>query len=493
MNVERYFKKYKDKCYSYIEALSICNILQQDAYQAVLAGGCVRDIIQNVPFNDIDIATSATPEQVCETLKNTRWKIKEVGKSFGVILLSSEENEFEIATFRTDLNCDGRHPESVAYGTMEQDAQRRDFTMNAIFFDPVNKKLFDFVGGVKDAENKKLKFVGNAEDRIKEDYFRILRYVRFLTKGYSFDSKEKMLVDSMSRDLFKYVSPERIEIELMDKLLKTDITTLLLTLIGMPVLFETLFPEVTCLVNIDQDKKYHPEGSAFLHSLAIVENLYQHKASPRLLLAGLFHDTGKAICTRTLPDGRIVSRGHEVESEKITRAWMTKMKFSNEDIEYVCGLVLDHMKLHYSGMNKSTLRKLMAKDYFNDLLLLNKCDRLSSSGDFQSYDEYIKRIEDIKDHFLPPKLVTGNDLKELGLNPSPNFGKILNFLFDAQLEGKFDSKEEGLTLIARAIYANLYCSIGDSIGIPRSYLVGQVSPFQEEVNQFMSGVYTNWV
>ena len=423
-------------------AKSICITLQGHGYRAVLAGGCVRDFIQQVEYNDIDIATSCPYDKILEIFKD--YKIKEVGKAFGVVLITIGEYEFEIAQFRKDCNCDGRHPSTIEFCSMEEDAQRRDFTMNAVFYDPCEEEFYDYVNGIEDIKNHKLRFVGNAKDRIHEDYFRILRYLRFLTKDYIFVPEELKIVNEMSKDLLTYVAPERIQIELIDKLFKCDMNNLILVLIMLPTLFKVLFQDIEALLNTQQDPKWHPEGSTLIHTFCILQNLYHSDASPRLLLAGLFHDTGKLTETRVLPDGRIVSRGHENESEKIARRWMTQMKFSNDDIEYVCGLVKDHMKLHYRDMSKSTLHKLMAKDYFNDLLLLNKCDIQAASKNFEVYDYYVARIAEIKENKLPPRLVTGNDLISLGLKPSDQFGKILNFLFDAQLEGKFDNKIDGI-------------------------------------------------
>lgn len=464
-------------------ARTICRLIQNNNYKAVFAGGVVRDIIQEVQYNDIDIATDCPYNKLLDILKFFNdAKIKEVGKAFGVVLITIDGFDFEIARFRSDFNCDGRHPKSIQFCSMEEDAKRRDFTMNAVFYDPISEEFYDFVGGIDDIKNRKLKFVGNAEDRIREDYFRILRYLRFLTKNYEFDPKELQTVDKMSKDLFAYVAPERIQIELMEKLLKCNMDNLILVLVMLPTLFKALFSDIEMLLNTSQDQKWHPEGSALIHTFCILQNLYYSEASPHLLLAGLFHDTGKATTTE-ICNGKITSHGHEKESERIVRSWMSQMKFSNDDIEYVCGLVSDHMKLHQKGMSKSTLRKLMAKQYFNDLLLLNKCDILASNNNFEVYDEYISRIKEINENTLPQRLVTGNDLISIGLKPGENFGKILNFLFDLQLEGKFSTKEDGLCLVIKSIYNKMLPSVACVVQLPIEYLKQQDNEIQEIVNK----------
>ncbi len=143
-----------------------------------------RDSLAKVDFNDIDIATSATSEVVNRILKQSDFLIKEVGKSFGVVIAKKDNCEFEIQLFRKDIGCDGRHPEKIEHATMEEDASRRDFTINAIFFDPVKNIYYDYENGEADIKNKRLRFVGDIQQRISEDYLRILRFVRFWARGY---------------------------------------------------------------------------------------------------------------------------------------------------------------------------------------------------------------------------------------------------------------------------------------------------------------------
>jgi len=182
--IDDYFDERHEKFNEYMQAFSICYMLQQDKYEAVLAGGCVRDIFSNRDFLDIDIATNATPEQVITSLSIFETKL--VGEAFGVVLVRVGGHEYEIATFRSDVGkSDGRHPDSVKFCSMEEDAKRRDFTVNAIFLDPVSNKIYDFVNGLEDINNNVLRFVGNVEERLQEDYLRALRYVRFACKGYT--------------------------------------------------------------------------------------------------------------------------------------------------------------------------------------------------------------------------------------------------------------------------------------------------------------------
>ncbi len=418
-------------------ATTICELLQSEKHTAVFAGGCVRDMLSSREYNDIDIATSLSPDDVIDILKNYVDKIKEVGKAFGVVLVEKDGYEYEIATYRKDTLCDGRKA-VVEFSSMEEDAKRRDFTMNAVYYDPISKRYYDFVSGIDDIKKNRLRFVGSARDRIKEDYLRILRYFRFKHLR-EYDDSENRIVNEMCVDLLKFVSPERVVLELR-KILKQDV---MFTLISSPDLFEVLFPEVMKLNGVKQNPEYHKEGDALMHSIMVFGLLNEKHESFLLQIAGLFHDTGKAYCS-TMENGRIISHGHEKKSTEIVEDWMTRFKFSNDDIEYVTGIVSNHMKFHQSGMSNATLRKLVAKPYFTDLILHVEADISCGSKSFDILNEYKDRIKKLEESKLPDKLVTGKDLIDLGMKPSEEFGKILSLLYDAQLNGEFDTKEEGI-------------------------------------------------
>ncbi len=167
-------------CETIETACDVIERLQNAGFEAVFAGGCVRDFILGVEPKDIDIATNATPEQVEALFEKT----VAVGKAFGVIRVLYDEEEFEVATFRTDSSAsDGRRPDSVSFSSMEEDAKRRDLTINALFFDPIKDKIYDFVGGQADIKARCIRFVGNAEERIEEDKLRMLRVIRFAARG----------------------------------------------------------------------------------------------------------------------------------------------------------------------------------------------------------------------------------------------------------------------------------------------------------------------
>ena len=442
--ITKYFSAYPNKLYEYIQASSICYMLQMNGFEAVLAGGCVRDMLNNVEFNDIDIATNATPDEVINSL--SIFETKKVGKSFGVVLVRADDYEYEIATFRKDIGkSDGRHPANVEFCSMEEDAKRRDFTINAVFYDPVNKKHYDFVNGIADIKSHTLRFVGNAKERLEEDYLRALRYVRFRCKGYFVCKDELDIVNNSLSIVKEKISEERIILELKKIFAIGSFSSVYEFIFenGFTYFFPIFFPDVEALKGVEQHHFYHPEGDAYVHTILVWNHLNMKNRSFLCQIAGLFHDTGKAYCSK-MENGRIISHGHEKESTEIVKEWMREYKFSNDDIEYVTGIVSNHMKFHQSGMSNATLRKLMDKPFFDDLIYHIEADIACGSKKFDVLEEYKSRIEQLKENQLPDKLFTGKDLIQLGMKPSEKFGTIIKEMFDAQLNGEFNTKEEAI-------------------------------------------------
>lgn len=438
--IDDYFDKYEKKYNEYMQACNICHILQSHNFEAVLAGGCVRDILSEKKFNDIDIATNATPDQVVEALSSFETKL--VGEAFGVVLVRIAGFEYEIATFRNDIGIsDGRHPQSVKFCSMEEDAKRRDFTMNALFFDPIRNKIYDFVDGLEDIKNNRVCFVGNAQERLNEDYLRTLRYFRFASKGFKTSESERKIVDENFVNVLKYISKERIVLEFKKIFKINSLDNFVNFTERFPNFFKVFFPDVENLKGVLQNPIYHPEGDAYIHTTLVLNYLNCMNTSFLCQIAGLFHDTGKAYCSK-MDNGRIISYGHEKVSVEIAEKWMKQFKFSNDEIEYVLGIVANHMKFHQPGMSNATLRKLMVKPYFDELILHVEADVDSASQYWTVINEYKERIEKLRENQLPERIFTGKDLIQLGLKPSQQFGEILNEMYDAQLNGKFNNNAE---------------------------------------------------
>lgn len=430
-------------------ATELCKLLQTTGAEALFVGGYVRDnALGFSPTSDIDIATSLKIKEVDPILLAKGWECLICGESFEVIRAKKYGYEFEVASFRKDVACDGRRPTRIEYAdSLTEDAMRRDFTINALYFNPTTGAIIDVVGGKADLLTNTLRFVGNPEDRIQEDYLRILRFVRFWAKGYRPDEKSLEAVKKLSPQIMSFVAPERIMIELRDKIASKGLGKAFFDILysHVPELLEALLPEVYRLKTIPQNPVYHPEGSVGEHTRKIISFL--DSTNLNLLLAGLLHDTGKYECT-TEDDTGIHSRGHEKVSGEIARKVLERYRFSTSDTEHVVWLVENHMKLHFPGMSKATFRRLAASPYFLDLIAHAKADCLASNGDTSVLEHYIQRRADLGPVLsLPPPIITGKHLISRGIKPGPIFRDILGRIMDAQLEGEIETTEQGLSLM----------------------------------------------
>lgn len=428
-------------------ATKICSILQNNGNDAVFAGGFVRDMIMGKPAHDIDIATSASPDIVVSLLKRNHFLIKEVGKAFGVVLAKSGDIEFEIATFRTEEGySDGRHPDKVSFSTMEEDAKRRDLTINALFFDPIKEEIIDFVNGQNDIRDGIIRFVGVADERINEDKLRMMRTIRFAIKlGFKIDDPSFEAIRKHASEI-NMVSPERINQE-FTKMLECRRPSLMFDLLDSSNLMTYIFPEIKKLVGLPQDPEWHAEGSVDIHTKMVMENLKD--GSIELILGGMFHDVGKFDTFAIKENGRIGAHGHDKVGAEITGNVLRRLKFSNEQIDHVTALVENHMKGHRaSEMKKSTLRRYIAQPYFDDILRLTEADAMSSNKDVSEINYIKNHIEEFKDwKELPNPIISGKDLIELGLKPGPKFKILLDACMDKQLEGSFVTKEDGIIFL----------------------------------------------
>lgn len=350
------------------------------------------------------------------------------------------------------IDTDGRRPNSVTFSTMEEDAKRRDFTCNALFYDPIADKIYDFVGGQDDIKNKILRFVGNPDDRIDEDKLRILRFIRFAIK------LEFPTVDFLSYTAvrgnginIKQIAPERIREEIV-KCLEYRHPHSFLHLLSDTHILWYIFPDIAMLENEEQDPKWHPEGNCYVHIFKALELVRDE--SYIIKLATLFHDVGKP-ATHKVVDGRITTRGHHKVGADITRKALEELRFSNEEIEHICWLVYNHM-VNPIKLKTSKLKKLLAHPYIEDLIKVMRADKASSHGDTSHADFLEKKLNEwTPEEIKPSALVTGHDLIEFGFKPGPLFKEILNEVVDLQLENKINNKEEAIGHIKRKFQTNM--------------------------------------
>src|SRR5580704_6192589 len=236
-------------------AKEIVERLQKAGFAAFWVGGCVRDFLLGREPQDFDIATGARPEQVEKLFKRTI----AVGRKFGVIVVVEDEHQFQVATFRAEADYqDGRRPEKIVFANAEADAQRRDFTVNGLFYDPLTKKTHDWVGGEKDLRAKIIRTISKPEERFGEDHLRLLRAVRFAAQlDFEIEPKTFAAVKKFAPKI-KLISAERIRDELL-KLFQPPHAARGLVLLRDSGLLERILPELDRAVTCDQSPDYHPE------------------------------------------------------------------------------------------------------------------------------------------------------------------------------------------------------------------------------------------
>jgi len=445
------------KTRKYQEAIKIVARLQQKGHKAYLAGGCVRDLLTQEKPKDFDISTSAKPEEIQALFPKTR----AVGKAFGVILVVGRDGTFEVATFRGEENYqDGRRPSKVFWVSAQEDAQRRDFTINGLFYDPIKKEIIDFVGGQKDLSKKVIRFIGNPAERIQEDHLRLLRAVRFKNiLGFSYTSETEKAVSQYAH-LVTSVSKERIKEEL-DKMLAHPSRAESIRDLSRLGLLREILPEVEQMKGVEQPPHFHAEGDVFEHTLLALKKL-PLRVKTEVVWATLLHDVGKP-ATFQIRDHptygpRATFYGHSEIGAEIAQKICQRLRFPKKEREKIVFLVRQHLRhKDIKYMKLSRQRKWAQHPWFLDLLLLWKADgEASHLGEKDKVDLTLYRFaqklyQEEKQRPEPPKpLVNGYDvMKYCHLAPGPLVGKILKQVEEAQLEEKIKTKKEALKYLKR--------------------------------------------
>jgi poly(A) polymerase len=307
----------------YATAASIVRTLRENGFVAYFAGGSIRDALQGIAPKDIDIATSARPDQVQALFRRTI----PVGVQFGVVRVLEADFELEVASFRSDGNyLDGRHPQSIQFSTPEKDAARRDFTVNGMFYDPLEDKVIDFVGGQEDLARRLIRAIGLASERFAEDRLRMLRAVRFAsTLGFDIESGTWAAIRVGAKEIL-VVSPERIRDEIV-KILVDAHRVRGFDLLDRSGLLAVILPEVEALKGCEQPEQFHPEGDVFVHT-RIMLGLLGPEASGPQALAVLLHDIGKPPTRSFDPtDRRVRFNGHDRVGAEMAEQVMTRLRF----------------------------------------------------------------------------------------------------------------------------------------------------------------------
>ena len=428
------------------KAVEIARILRTAGYRAFLVGGCVRDELLGRLPKDYDIATDAPPERIEALFPHSRL----VGAQFGVMLVVEHSVEYQVSTFRADgVYRDGRHPESIRLGTMEEDAQRRDFTVNGIYLDPETGDVIDCVGGRRDLRQRSIRAIGNPGERFREDYLRMLRAVRFAAQlSFTIESATwDAIRDNAPR--ITGISGERIRDEL----------ALLLTsahpgdgvrLLADSGLLREILPEIEAMRGIDQPPEFHLGYDVFEHTCRALDELDEPDVV--LALAVLLHDVGKPRARSIRPDKngapRIRFFRHDKIGAAMTRHILRRLRFPTSVIDDVEACVANHMRIKDAPrFRKANLRRLLARRTFHQELELHRIDCAVSHCMMTTY-EFLSEARKAygNDAPVPPPLVGGNDLIGIGYTPGARLGRVLRHLQELQLEGRINTPEEALAI-----------------------------------------------
>ncbi len=413
-------------------ATDVVRRLRAAGHEAYFAGGSVRDRLLGREPLDYDVATGAPPEAVQALFRRT----VPVGVQFGVVLVVERGLRFEVATFRSDAAyVDGRRPTAVHFGSAREDAARRDFTVNALFEDPLTGDVLDLVGGMADLRAGLIRAIGDPRARIAEDRLRMLRAVRFAARlGFAIDPETQAAIAAAAATL-PDIAAERIGDEIV-KILTEGSARRGFELLAETGLLDVVLPEAARMRGVEQSADHHPEGDVWTHTLLLLDQL-PAGAAETLALGALLHDVAKPLCVGH-KGARITFYGHPSVGAEIAVALCQRLRRSRETWERVDYLVRHHLRLVQAPeMRLSTLKKMLAEEGFDELAHLARLDALASSHDLR----YIlfcerRRAELGAESLRPPRLLSGGDLLAMGYAAGPRVGEILRALEDAQLEGE---------------------------------------------------------
>ena len=430
-------------------ALEVVLRLRRAGFQALWAGGCVRDLLLGLVPVDYDVATDATPEQVMLSLP---FRAITVGISFGVVRIRHPRMqgiEVEVATFRSDsAYVDGRRPAAVVFSSPELDAARRDFTINGMFMDPESSQVIDYVGGLDDLRNQVLRAIGDPAERFREDKLRLLRAIRFAARfNLEIEPNTLQSLRAMAGEVV-VVSPERIAQELRRMLVHENRAQAMNMALEVG-LVAAILPPLVDMRGLFQGKPVQPEGDLWDHTMLVLR-LLPVRPSFTLAFAALVHDVGKPF-TRANHHGRTSFHSHDQVGSRIADRLCRNLRLSNVERERITWLVAFHQYLgEAKKLREAKLKRVLAQPGIDELLALHRADALASTGDTEHVDYCAYYLENQPAGPInPPPLLTGHDLVRHGLEPGAHFSVILETVREAQLEGKVQSKREALDWVER--------------------------------------------
>lgn len=432
-------------------AILIIRRLRSSGHEALLAGGCVRDRLLRRRPKDYDVATSARPEEVRKLFRRTL----AIGEQFGVIVVLEKDARVEVATFRSDAAyADGRHPTAVRFTSAREDAARRDFTINAMFYDPFSRRTIDYVGGLNDLEKGIIRAVGDPEARFREDHLRMLRAVRFAARlNFRLAPATAKAIRKLA-PLIKKVSGERIRAEL-ELMLTAPSRVEALKLADSLGLLKQILPELSAMKGCRQGRTVHPEGDVWQHTLRTVSVL--RRPSFTVALAALLHDVGKPP-TADYSDNNVRFYDHPKVGSELAARIAARLRLSAAEKDEITWSVRHHLDLlQIRQMRTATVKRIFQHPFFPTLAQVIRADMYGSCVPLAEYYAIMRlfrrlRAEDLR----PDPLVRGHDILRLGLAPGPAIGRILRQLYDEQLDGDLLERKEALRRAKQLVTAEKF-------------------------------------
>lgn len=427
--------------------------LDEAGHVAYVVGGSVRDFLLQREPKDHDIATDAGPEELCAIFENAIT----VGKAFGVLKVPVGAGEgaklLEIATFREDLEYkDFRRPEAVRFAGPLEDAMRRDFTINALFYDPKNSRILDATNGFEDLKAGIVRAIGDPDARFREDALRLLRAARFAAQlGFALDPATESAIKARGKLIF-HVSGERIRDELT-LMLQGPRPALAIGILAQTGLLKGVLPEVEAMRGVIQAPTYFSgtgEASVLETTLKTQATLARKhpKRSAALAWAALLYDVGKPVAIRR-SEGRNFN-AHELDGSLLARSICLRFKMPRAEMDAIASMVEDLIKFHdVFKMREATLARFVRLPYFEELLALHQAQAISLDGNLAYYEFCAHRLAELRGslELAPPRLIDGTDLIQLGFQPGPEFSEILRDVEDLALEKRLVSKEQALEYV----------------------------------------------
>jgi len=430
------------------QAFRLVETLSEAGHDAWWVGGCVRDMLLGRLPEDIDIATSALPGQVTTLFKKTDAS----AAKFGAVLVSLGGEVFEVTTFREDDSAsDGRHPESVRFGTIEKDARRRDFTVNAMYWHPISRELFDPYQGQIDLRERLVRFIGDPEERIRHDALRLLRAVRFraLLNG-QYHPQTFEALHKRSKDI-QVLSGTRRFAELQRMLLGPHPEIAFEDLWETDVI-EYLLPELHACKGVAQPSVPHGGNDVWTHTMNVIASFTaDHGEDVRW--AALFHDIGKPP-SFSIEEDRIHFNEHASVGAVMTRQALDRLQCPGSRRDKIAWLVEHHMMMGTFGkLNDERKAHWYYHPWFVELLQLFWLDVAGTHDrDFAFYESIVADYTTFLDeHPRPPKpILSGAEaMEQLGIGPGEDLGRLLKQLYDAQLAGTLKTRREALDFLGK--------------------------------------------